>query len=87
MTTYAELYRESISDPESFWASAAKELHWYKTWEQVLDRNAEPAPRWFSGAEINTCYNAVDRHVEAGRGDQTALIYDSPITDQQRNAR
>ena len=84
MTTYNELYQQSITDPESFWANAAEELHWYKKWDQVLDLDARPVPRWFKGAEINTCYNAVDRHVESGRGKQLALIYDSPITDQQR---
>jgi propionyl-CoA synthetase len=84
MARYDELYLHSITDPESFWASAAEDLHWYKKWDKVLDMEAEPVPRWFKGAEINTCYNAVDRHVEAGRGDQIALIYDSPITGQQR---
>jgi propionyl-CoA synthetase len=84
MTTFNKLYQQSITDPESFWANAAEELHWYKKWDQVLDLHARPVPRWFTGAEINTCYNSVDRHVESGRGEQIALIYDSPITDQQR---
>jgi len=84
MTTYNELYLQSITDPDSFWAKAAEELHWYKKWDQVLDLEAKPVPRWFEGAEFNTCYNAVDRHVESGRGGQAAIIYDSPLTDQQR---
>ena len=83
MTTYNELYQQSIADPDSFWANAAEELHWYKKWDQVLDLEAKPVPRWFTGAVFNTCYNALDRHVESGRGEQAAIIYDSPITDQQ----
>jgi len=83
MTTYNELYQQSIADPDSFWANAAEELHWYKKWDQVLDLEAKPVPRWFKGAVFNTCYNALDRHVESGRGEQAAIIYDSPITDQQ----
>jgi propionyl-CoA synthetase len=84
MSKYSEIYQQSINDPDTFWATAAEELHWYKKWAQVLDRDATPVPRWFTGGEFNTCYNAVDRHVESGRGDQTAIIYDSPITSQQR---
>lgn len=84
MTSYNDLYQQSINDPDTFWAQAAEQLHWYKKWDQVIDRQAQPVPRWFPGGELNTCYNAVDRHVESGRGDQTAIIYDSPITDQQR---
>ncbi len=84
MSKYSELYEQSINDPEAFWGEAAEELHWYKKWDKVLDSDAKPVPRWFVGAEFNTCYNAVDRHVESGRGDQTAIIYDSPITDSQR---
>ena len=76
MSKYSELYKQSLTDPENFWADAAKELHWHKKWEQVLDLEARPAARWFKGAEFNTCYNAVDRHVESGRGEQPAIIYD-----------
>ena len=84
MTDYQQLYRQSIEQPEEFWAEAARGLHWDKPWDQVLDRDAKPVPRWFRGGLINTCYNAVDRHVEDGRGEQAAIIYDSPITSQQR---
>ncbi len=84
MVKYNDLYLQSITDPETFWASAAEDLHWYTKWDRVLDLESRPVPRWFRGAEINTCYNAVDRHVETGRGEQPALIYDSPITGQQR---
>ena len=84
---YEAMYRRSVNDPEGFWAEAAKALHWYKPADTVLDTAARPIPRWFAGAEFNTCYNALDRHVDAGRGDQVALIYDSPVTDQQRRYR
>lgn len=84
MTNYNDLYQQSINDPDQFWGDAAEELHWYKKWDQVINLQAKPVPRWFEGGEINTCYNAIDRHVESGRADQTAIIYDSPITDQQQ---
>ncbi len=84
MSTFNDIYQQSLADPDAFWGNAADELHWYKKWDKVVDPDAKPAPRWFIGGELNTCYNAVDRHVESGRGDQTAIIYDSPITDQQR---
>ncbi len=83
MSSYQQIYQQSIEDPDGFWAAAADQLHWYKKWDQVIDMQAKPVPRWFEGGEINTCYNAVDRHVESGLGDQTAIIYDSPITNQQ----
>ncbi len=83
MSSYQEIYQQSIEDPDGFWAAAADQLHWYKKWDRVIDMQAKPVPRWFEGGEINTCYNAVDRHVESGLGDQTAIIYDSPITNQQ----
>jgi len=73
-------YRRSIAEPEAFWAEAAGAIDWIETWERVLDASDAPFYRWFAGARLNTCYNAVDRHVEAGRGDQPALIYDSPVT-------
>ena len=81
---FDEVYARSLRDPEGFWAEAAEEIHWFKRWDQVLDDSNPPFYRWFVGGETNTCYNAVDRHVDAGRGDQPALIYDSPITGTQR---
>jgi propionyl-CoA synthetase len=83
MSIYQQLYRQSIDDPDSFWAEAAEQLHWYKKWDQVLALDTKPVPRWFVGGEFNTCYNAIDRHVESGRGEQAAIIYDSPVTGQQ----
>ncbi len=84
MSHYAELYRRSLEDPDAFWGAAAQALHWHKPWDKVLDTQAKPTPRWFPGGEINTCYNALDRHVEAGHGERLALIYDSPVTGQKR---
>jgi hypothetical protein len=71
----------AINDPDGFWAKAAEDCHWYKRWDKVLDDSNKPFYRWFTGGEINTCYNALDYHIDQGRGDQLALIYDSPVTD------
>ena len=84
MSAYDEIYQESLNNPEKFWGSAAEHIHWYKKWDKVLDDSNAPYYRWFTGGELNTCYNALDVHVENGRADQAALIYDSPITDTQR---
>ena len=81
MGAYEEIFKKSIENPEEFWAEAAEGIDWYKKWDTVLDRSNPPFYRWFSGGEMNTCYNAVDRHVENGRADQPAIIYDSPVTD------
>src|SRR5213595_724923 len=77
---YDDVYARSINDPTGFWAEAAEEIHWYKKWKKILDDSNKPFYRWFAGAEVNTCYNAVDRHVANGHGDRIALIYDSPVT-------
>jgi len=77
---YDDAYRQSIDDPDGFWGEAAEALVWTKKWDKVLDDSNPPFYRWFQGGEINTCYNALDRHVEEGNGDRLALIYDSPVT-------
>lgn len=77
---YKKVYDESINNPELFWKSAAEEIDWYKKPAIILDASNKPFYRWFADGELNTCYNAVDRHVENGRADQLALIYDSPVT-------
>ncbi len=74
-------YRISLEDPQSYWATAAQAIDWYRPWDAVLDNSNPPFYRWFKGGELNSCYNALDRHVERGRGDQKALIYDSPVTE------
>jgi len=75
------LFDRSLKDPVGFWGEAAEAVHWYKRWEKVLDDSRPPFYRWFAGGQVNTCYNALDLHVEEGRGDQSALIYDSPVTN------
>ena len=79
-TTYEAVYRRWLEDPEGFWAEAAESIHWYKKWDQILDTSRAPFYRWFPGALVNTCYNVLDVHVENGRAEQPALIYDSPVT-------
>ena len=81
MSKYQEIHQQSLSNPEEFWGEAAAGIDWMKPWDKVLDYDAQPIPRWFAGAELNTCYNCLDRHVENGLGDQDAMIYDSPVTD------
>jgi propionyl-CoA synthetase len=78
--SYDAVYARWLNDPENFWAEAAEAVHWEKKWETVLDESRPPFYRWFPGGLLNTCYNALDRHVESGRADQPALIYDSPVT-------
>ncbi len=82
MGRYEEVFQRSIRDPEGFWGEAAEAISWHKKWDKVLDDSGAPFYRWFTGGELNTCYNALDRHVENGREDQIALIYDSPVTGQ-----
>ena len=78
---FARIYHRSLAEPEAFWTEAAAGIDWIEPWERVLDDSRAPFYRWFAGGRLNTCYNALDRHVERGRGDQPALIYDSPVTD------
>jgi propionyl-CoA synthetase len=77
---YDRLHARSLSDPEGFWGEAAEEIAWVRRWDRVLDASNPPFYRWFRGGVLNTCYNAVDRHVDAGRGEQPAIIHDSPVT-------
>ncbi|MDH2428182.1 propionyl-CoA synthetase [Sphaerisporangium sp. TRM90804] len=82
--SYAEVFARSITDPDGFWRDAAEAVNWDRTPGKVLDADAAPFYRWFTGGELNTCYNALDRHVAAGRGAQAALVYDSPVTGTAR---
>ena len=77
---YAAAYEQSISDPEAFWGAAATAIEWSTPPSTVLDDSNPPFYRWFAGGRLNTCFNALDRHVRDGRGDQPALIHDSPVT-------
>ncbi len=78
---YLDAYAASLQDPEGFWASQADAVDWFTRPTTVLDSSNAPFYRWFAGGTMNTCYNALDRQVVKGRADQTALIYDSPVTD------
>ncbi len=82
--SYKEQYRNSIENPEEFWSEIASGVDWSRRWDRVLDDSNPPFYEWFAGGKMNTCYNALDRHCEAGRGEQAALIYDSPVTGQVR---
>jgi propionyl-CoA synthetase len=84
VSSYRETYDASIADPRRFWAEAADAVDWIRRPEQVLDDSNPPFYRWYAGGELNTCANALDRHVAAGRADQPALIYDSPVTGVKR---
>ena len=75
MEQYEALYKQSIEDPETFWAGVANDLHWFKKWDKVLDWNL-PWAKWFVGGKLNLCYNCVDRHVENGRADKTAILWE-----------
>lgn len=79
--TYDELYRRSLENPEDFWAHVGECATWFTPFNKVLDNSNPPFSKWYVGGTLNTCYNAVDRHVEAGRGEQAAIIHDSPITN------
>ncbi|HEX2903869.1 MAG TPA: AMP-binding protein [Jatrophihabitans sp.] len=82
---YREQYQHSLADPESFWAAAATDIHWIRKPRRILDDSNPPFYRWFSGGTLNTCFNALDRHVALGNGDRTALSYDSPVTGSKRD--
>src|ERR1700748_3804029 len=82
---YPEVYARWQRDPQGFWAEAAEEIDWFEKPKAAFDANAGIYGRWFPGGVCNTCFNAVDRHVDAGRGDQTAIIYDSPLAGQKRS--
>jgi len=80
-SNFSRMYRRSLDDPSGWWGEIAEGIDWYTKWDTVLDASAKPVARWFSGGILNTCYNAIDRHVVNGRGDQPALIYDSALSD------
>src|SRR5262245_56710768 len=81
---YHEVYALAQQHPERFWAEAAREIDWFEFPKKVFDSGAGVYGRWFVGGVCNTCVNAVDRHVASGRGGQTAIIYDSPVTNTKR---
>ena len=81
---FSDIQASALQDPRAFWAEAAKDIHWITPYENILNEENPPFYRWFEGGSLNTCYNALDRHVAEGRGDQLALIYDSPVTNSKK---
>lgn len=84
MGRYWDVYNGWLADPEAFWGEAAKVVDWFKPADKIFDAGSGQYGRWFAGAECNTSYNCIDRHVKAGRGAQPAIIYDSPVTGTKR---
>ena len=82
--SYARVYQQSLVDPEAFWKKAAENIEWVRPFDRVLDDSDPPHYRWFVGGELNTCFNAVDVHVQNGLGDQPALVYDSAVTGNKK---
>ncbi|KAK6641040.1 hypothetical protein RUM44_012739 [Polyplax serrata] len=82
---YQKAYRKSIDEPEEFWAEVGRSVTWDTPWTKVLDNSNQPYTKWFVGGKLNACYNAVDRHVDAGKGEKVALIHDSPVTNTIRH--
>jgi propionyl-CoA synthetase len=83
-SAYEEVYTRAAGDPEGFWATAAEDVHWERRWDRVFDDSRKPFARWFVGGVLNTCFNALDFHVDRGRGKQRALVWDSPVTNTLR---
>ena len=79
MSKYEEIFKSSLKDPNTFWGNAAEDVKWIKKFDKVVHTDGPPFYKWFRGGKINTCYNALDRHVDEGNGDRTALIYDSAM--------
>ena len=77
---YKEIYDKSLKNPEEFWQKVSEDVFWFKKPTKILKKNNPPFYKWFEDGVTNTCYNALDLHIDQGRGDKTALIYDSPIT-------
>lgn len=84
MKTYEDVYAQARDDSQAFWSRAAESIHWDRPFTRVLDESHAPLYRWFTGGEMNTCYNAIDRHVQSGRGGQPAVIWESPMTGSKR---
>ena len=80
MSNYEKIFKQSLTNPEEFWSKAAEDVKWIKKFDKVIHTDGPPFYKWFKGGKINTCYNALDRHVDEGNGDRTALIYDSAMT-------
>ncbi len=84
MTDYRTLLAEANADPAAFWEAQASVIDWFRPWDAALADLGDPVPRWFAGGETNACHNCLDRHVEAGHGDQLAIVFESPVTGTRR---
>ena len=82
---FEKIYKNSIKNPEFFWEEVSKDIFWFKKPSKILNRSKPPFYKWFEDGTTNTCYNALDHHIDQGRGDKLALIYDSPITGNKSN--
>ena len=79
--SFNKIYQESVQNPEKFWQNVSEDIFWFKKPTKILDNSNPPFYKWFGDGVTNTCYNAIDTHIDQGKGDRTALIYDSPITN------
>ena len=79
-TKFHEIYEQSLKNPEKFWQEASEDIFWFKKPTKILNKTKPPFYKWFEDGVTNTCYNALDIHIDQGRGGNAALIYDSPIT-------
>ena len=83
-SNFNKIYEESLKNPEKFWKAISEEIFWFKKPTKILSKDSPPFYKWFTDGVTNTCYNALDVHIDQGRGDKTALIYDSPITGNKK---
>ena len=81
---FDEIYKKSIQTPEKFWEEVSKDIFWFKKPTKILNKDNPPFYKWFEDGVTNTCYNALDIHIDQGRGEKLALIYDSPITGNKK---
>ena len=81
---YKEIYENSINNKEDFWKKISEDIFWYKNPTKILNPDNPPFYKWFEDGVTNTCYNALDIHIDEGRGDKLAIIYDSPITESKK---
>ena len=77
---FKEIYNDSLQNSEEFWKNISEDVFWFKKPNKILNKSNPPFYKWFEDGITNSCYNALDLHIDQGRGDKTALIYDSPIT-------
>ena len=82
---YQDIYDSSINNKEEFWENVAKDIFWYKKPTKILNSSNPPFYKWYEDGITNTCYNAIDIHIDNGKGGKTAIIYDSPITGAKKN--